>query len=524
MAELTIKRGDFTLAVPGFAGGKYGLNGGENFWSIPSSGGNVDAALQADLRALDSGRYDYDLTTGLLRFNNNQFNGSTSNSTGKLLVVNSVNSAFGSGWGLAGLQELVTNPDGSVMLIDGDGSELLFEKSADNTYKSPAGHFSTLERLADGTFRHTAKDKTVYSFDAQNKLVKVSDRLNNETRYLYQNGVLSKIVDPVGLETTFTYVGNRITAITDPAGRVTKLTYDSNGNLLKITDPDGTGQTWEYDASHHMTAGIDQLGNRGQTFYNFAGRVTSAILKDGSTVQFDPVEVQGLYEPNKTNDPLNAPVAFQLGAATSTYTDANGNKIVNTLDRAGQIVSSADDVGLLPKVERNKDNLVTKQTDALGNVTAYTYDTKGNVLTVTDGIDSQNIISGAISKPGNINEYTFTGKVGQRIYFDNLLEVNSNNIYSELYSPSGVKIFTGSYGLTAIGINTVNNQQQNSQNNSPLENRSSSGDDDSIKGGHDKNKRPSSQEKHEKGDERRGRDQGGEKGDARRRPNPNKRR
>jgi YD repeat-containing protein len=242
-----------------------------------------------------------------------------------------------------------------------------------------------------------------------------------------------------------TYVGNRITAITDPAGRVTKLTYDSNGNLLKITDPDGTGQTWEYDASHHMTAGIDQLGNRGQTFYNFAGRVTSAILKDGSTVQFDPVEVQGLYEPNKTNDPLNAPVAFQLGAATSTYTDANGNKIVNTLDRAGQIVSSADDVGLLPKVERNKDNLVTKQTDALGNVTAYTYDTKGNVLTVTDGIDSQNIISGAISKPGNINEYTFTGKVGQRIYFDNLLEVNSNNIYSELYSPSGVKIFTGSY-------------------------------------------------------------------------------
>ena len=386
MAELTIKRGDFTLAVPGFAGGKYGLNGGENFWSIPSGGGKIDAALQADLRTLSSGRYDYDLTTGLLRFNNNQFNGSTSNSTGKLLVVNSVNSAFGSGWGLAGLQELVTNPDGSVMLIDGDGSELLFEKNADNTYKSPAGHFSTLERLADGTFRHTAKDKTVYSFDAQNKLVKVSDRLNNETRYVYQNGVLSKIVDPVGLETTFTYVGNRITAITDPAGRVTKLTYDSNGNLLKITDPDGTGQTWEYDASHHMTAGIDQLGNRGQTFYNFAGRVTNSILKDGSTVKFDPVEVQGLYEPNKTNDPLKAPVAFQLGAATSTYTDANGNKIVNTLDKAGQIVSSSDAVGLLPSVKRNQDNLVTQQTDARGNATSFTYDAKGNVLTTQDSL------------------------------------------------------------------------------------------------------------------------------------------
>ncbi len=446
MAELTIKRGDFTLAVPGFAGGQYGLNGGENFWSIPSAGGNVDAALQADLRALSSGRYDYDLTTGLLRFNNNQFNGSTSNSTGKILVVNSVNSAFGSGWGLAGLQELVVNPDGSVMLIDGDGSELLFEKNADNTYKSPAGHFSTLERLGDGTFRHTAKDQTVYSFDAQNKLVDVRDRLNNETRYVYQNGLLSKIVDPVGLETTFTYSGNKITAITDPAGRVTKLTYDTNGNLLKITDPDGTGQTWEYDAEHHMTAGIDQLGNRGQTSYNFAGRVTSAILKDGSQVQFDPIEVQGLYEPNKTNDPLNAPVAFQLGVATSTYTDGNGNKIVNVLDRAGQIVSSSDDVGLLPKVERNTDNLVTKQTDALGNVTAYTYDAKGNVLSVTDGIDAESIISGAIARAGEVDEYTFTGKVGQQIHYDNLLDASINNVYSELYSPSGAQIFSRQAG------------------------------------------------------------------------------
>lgn len=42
-------------------------------------------------------------------------------------------------------------------------------------------------------------------------------------------------------------------------------------------------------------------------------------------------------------------------------------------------------------------------------------------------------------------------------------------------------------------------------------------------GAHTKGKRPSTQEKHDKANERRGRDQGGEKGDARRKPNPNKR-
>ena len=51
-----------------------------------------------------------------------------------------------------------------------------------------------------------------------------------------------------------------------------------------------------------------------------------------------------------------------------------------------------------------------------------------------------------------------------------------------------------------------------------------SGSDDAPKGGHSKGKRPSTEERHQKGDERRKRDQGGEKGDARRKPNPNKRR
>jgi hypothetical protein len=40
--------------------------------------------------------------------------------------------------------------------------------------------------------------------------------------------------------------------------------------------------------------------------------------------------------------------------------------------------------------------------------------------------------------------------------------------------------------------------------------------DDGVVGGHDSNKRPSNLAKHERGDARRGRDQGGEKGDTRR--------
>ncbi|WP_217385551.1 Ig-like domain-containing protein [Dolichospermum sp. UHCC 0259] len=405
MAELTIKRGNFELEVPGFAGGEFGLDGGEHFWSIPNGGGKIDATLQADLRTLDSGRYDYDLTTGLLRLNNNQLNGSTSTTEGQFLHINTANSAFGSGWGLAGLQEIVVNPDESVIIIDGNGSELLFEKNDDNSYDSPVGDFSTLERLDDGTFRRRMTDQTVYTFNGENLLTKMRDRIGNETEYIYENRRLTKMVDPVGLETSFTYTNNRITAITDPSGRSTQLTYDANGNLTKITDPDGTSRTWEYDADHRMIAEVDKRGNREQTFYDFAGRADRAIRKDGSELDFDPVQVQGLYLPNQTIDPVNAPVAFQLGEVTSTYTDANGKQIVNILDQAGQIVSSSDEVGLLPSVERNEDNLVTQQTDARGNITSFTYDDNGNVLSIQNSLSFISPRGSAliISEGNNIN-------------------------------------------------------------------------------------------------------------------------
>jgi hypothetical protein len=49
------------------------------------------------------------------------------------------------------------------------GMEVSFEASAlvTGAYMAPPGDFSTLERLADGTFRRTMKDGTVYSFNSQ---------------------------------------------------------------------------------------------------------------------------------------------------------------------------------------------------------------------------------------------------------------------------------------------------------------------------------------------------------------------
>ena len=191
----------FEYQVPGFVGGEYGLNGGEHSWSLPHGFGSIDAALQADLSHLSSGQYQYELTAGLYRFLSPSFFGSSSTTTGTVLHVNSLGSPFGNGWGLSGWQELVENQDGSILLIDGDGGESLFELSpgADDSYISPPGDFSTLERLENGTFRRITKDQAIITFNSNNKLASVIDRNGNETRYVYNdNQQLTQIIDPVG--------------------------------------------------------------------------------------------------------------------------------------------------------------------------------------------------------------------------------------------------------------------------------------------------------------------------------------
>ncbi len=396
IADLTVSRGGVRLQLPGFPRGQYGLDGGEHFWAIPNGQTfiDVDAALQIDLRSQPSGKYEYTLTEGLYRFNGTVFAGGSATFLDDFLVVNSVASPFGVGWGLSGLQRLVVNPDDSVLLIDGGGSELLFDppKAPGTAYESPAGDFSVLMQHSDGALTRTMKNRTVYEFDANGQLVSVTDRNGNQTQYTYENRHLMSIIDPVGLQTVFAYSGDRVSTITDPAGRVTTLSYDSAGNLVQIIDPDMTSRTFEYDADHHMTAEVDKRGNREESFYDFHGRAKEALLADGSVVRVTPAHGRGLCTPTATTDPFNLRVARSLGPAASVYSDGNGNVTNTLLDQAGQRIGSTDGEGSMPSVERNADNLITRSSDARGNSTNFEYDERGNIVSIRRPLSGEKTI------------------------------------------------------------------------------------------------------------------------------------
>ena len=417
----------------GYGGQIGGWSAGTRTWTLPidvggqftPSGDNpipsyiVDASFQVDLNYLASGSYGYkidDGTSGFRAYRNPDGTvtfvvvGNSATNEGRLVVVNDSDSVFGGGWNVSGLEKLVVNDDNSVLLIDGDGSQHIFDFPGTTTpitlaqtYISSPGDYSTLQRLADGTFQRTTKDGTVYKFTAQGLMVAATDRNGNKTQHIYNTlGQIQQIIDPVGLTTNFNYTGNRVTSIVDPAGRITNLAYDPQGNLVSVTDPDGNKNQYGYDSNHLVTSSIDRTGQTKTGTYDEFGRAKTATREDGSIVQIDPIEVRGLKAQEATVNSLGMPTAQILSAKpTSTYVDGNGNTVINYLNNKGQSIGSSDNVGGINQLVRNPAGNVILSTKNTGIVNytdtgtvSYGYDSRGNIITsltfsATENQDSQ---------------------------------------------------------------------------------------------------------------------------------------
>jgi RHS repeat-associated protein len=389
-ARVKVRAGNFEYDLAG--SGKplqFGVRAGENFFRAIGPRGDYEAAIQLFAQALVSAEYVAPVELELT-----YTNGSAETSTSTIhltdaTVVNRRFSPYGSGWDVAGVQQLVRNTDGSVLLVKGDGHQLVFPAppKPGDPYGSPEGDFSTLVQLADGTFRRTLKDQTVDTFNVQGLLVAERAPAGSETDYAYDaSGRLLTITDPAGLQTTFAYGNNQVT-VTDPAQRVTQLLLDADGNLERIVYPDTSSVAYAYDAAHHLTGITDQLGGHEQIDYGFHGRATQVTRKDGTVVLVDPVETQGVYPLSQTSDPATAPPALPVPAGQDTAQAMVGypNDVqATTLDQLGQLVSQCDSAGCTGSVQRNADNLVTRQTNGLGQSASIAYDAHGNPVSVAD--------------------------------------------------------------------------------------------------------------------------------------------
>jgi len=247
----------------------------------------------------------------------------------------------------------------------------------------PAGDYSELVRLPDGTFKQTMKDGTVYGFDADGFQISKTDRNGNATTYSYSaDGLLELMTDPKGLETTFTYAGGKLQYVSDPAGRVSTFMIDSNGDLLSVTFPDGATKSYVYDENHLMLQETNERGFATMREYDQFGFFSSSTLPDGSKREFAPARSvpSGISQESATP-------AIAASQVFSSYADGNGDVSFSKTDRLGQVSEKIDSEQRTWIIDRDIDGNSLRIVYPNGLQRSHQYDELGNELTDSNSLD-----------------------------------------------------------------------------------------------------------------------------------------
>jgi RHS repeat-associated protein len=226
-------------------------------------------------------------------------------------------------------------------------------------------------RQPSGTFRTIVTEERTY--DLCGNLTQVKDGLEETTEYTYNlSGTLAAVTDKLGAVTSYAYDAlDRLTQETDPRGGVTEYEYDSAGNVVEVRRNNTIVSESTYDLEGRQLTATDAKGAVTSCQYNLFGKVRSVTLPGDSTVP-------ALTTSYKYNE---------LGIIKET-SDTGGLTLTYTLDPQGRVRSeTAAGAGINYTVYNGYDlagNLV-KSTDALGNVTLYTYDGLGRNTGMNSG-------------------------------------------------------------------------------------------------------------------------------------------
>ena len=275
-----------------------------------------------------------------------------------------------------------------------------------------------------GSVQDSAGRQSVYERNSAGMLTKVTQPDGGINSYTYDStGRLKTMVlgasasDPT---VTFGYdTSHRVTSITQTtkadgtvgANIVTSFAYTAGQTV--VTDPRAGASTFALDSAGRVTTATDQLGRKRATTWTANGDVATttdafaapATAGNTTTLAYDALGNQtGATLP--TGAGASAVYALGTGCATAgagnpylakCTTDAAGNKKALSYDTAGNLTQVSDTTagGSGSTPQRFSYDTATRalcggfagqvctSTDGNNNVTRYTYDTAGNLTTVT---------------------------------------------------------------------------------------------------------------------------------------------
>ncbi len=293
--------------------------------------------------------------------------------------------------------------------------------------------------------------KKIEEIDGDDLAQKIEGKAIVQTIYDYDsNGNIIKVTTPEGYTTELSYdAADRITKVVENGktikGRETYFQYDSAGNVIKETDCNGNSIKYDYDSMNRPIRIIDKEGGITRLFYDEAGNV----IKRVSPENYNQDEDDGLgtnYKYDGLNRLVEITNALGVLVQKNIYNDAG--ELVERFDATRNGAKFSYDLG-----GRVKEIYTPGSLKSGMPAQQYTYDAMGNITGIRDGegnfthykldlwgrIEEINKADGSVEKytydyAGNITSST-DGNGNTTVY-----DYNSLNVLSQIIDPAGDKL------------------------------------------------------------------------------------
>lgn len=224
---------------------------------------------------------------------------------------------------------------------------------------------------------------SVISYDKLNRENKVTRKYNGTDVYIQHTydseGNKTKERDARGKETQYEYDNmNRIVTVTDPMNNVTKRAYDFAGNILVETDANKNTKTMGYDNLNRLVMTKDAYGN-------FTDR--KVYDKNGNVIK--DIDAKGYLSGNDDNSRYGTTYSYDLANRLVKVVDPEktGNQYTNKYEynQFGEKTKNINGLGYTTQYDYDSYGKLIKVTDDYNVSTQYAYDTYGNMKSMADG-------------------------------------------------------------------------------------------------------------------------------------------
>ncbi|MEM9409821.1 MAG: putative Ig domain-containing protein [Planctomycetota bacterium] len=302
------------------------------------------------------------------------------------------------------------NPD-SYTLVTTDGLEYQYDQfDGLQTITDLNGNVVTFE---DDSISHSSGESIQILRDGRGRINQIIDPSGNSITYQYNAaGDLISFTNQAGLETLYSYQtepAHFIESATNPNGQLAfEVQYDEEtGEFNGVFDADGNQiDSRDNDLLANTAVIRDGNGNLTTLIYNDRGNVTEEIDADGNTTF------------REYNDPANPDLETRIidrrGNITEREYDSRGNVI-----RITELGSVADTLTepVVTEFTYDNQNRVTSITNALNQITTFAYDNRGNLILITNALgdtssftyDDQGRRTSFTDFNGNVTAFEYEG-------------------------------------------------------------------------------------------------------------------